>query len=285
MPMSPSKNRRVVKIPRHDKIGRIIERQIRNSHILENLVFPSYQDESLYDVIKRLVETFEQAGIAKRLIYAFIKTERLLSKENVKFVSSEEKKEWNEAIREYERLVASGVLQRSDSLVPFIIASKEIPNPRKSKAELERVFDSRNFHREVVMASRTRFINYDFPNSVFCAYKNLMVSVQEMSGNFGDDGIKLITSVFSSKNPVLQSGLARVSEDTSIQDGIMYLFMGAVLCVRNVFAHKEIYLTNIDQTLDYLSFSSFLFRILDVMELVDMTKRKKLERHNPGNPC
>jgi uncharacterized protein (TIGR02391 family) len=127
----------------------------------------------------------------------------------------------------------------------------------------------------VVEASRTQFINYDFPSSVLNAYKTLLVSVQQKSGNFGDDGIKLVTSVFNSKNPILRSTLARVTEDASIQDGIMYLFMGAVLCVRNVFAHKDIYLTDADDTLDYLSFSSFLFKILDVMERTkDITHRE-----------
>ena len=55
----------------------------------------------------------------------------------------------------------------------------------------------------------------------------------------------------------------------------MHLFMGAVLCVRNVFAHKDVYMTNVDHTLDYLSFSSFLFRILDVMERTEDTRGRK----------
>jgi uncharacterized protein (TIGR02391 family) len=218
----------------------------------------------------------EKADIEKGKIYAFIKTGRILSDVNVKYVSSEEKEEWMEAIEEYESLMASGILQPSDSLVPFIQASKEVPNPRKSKTELEHLFDSRDFHKTVVEASRSQFINYDFPNAVLSAYRKLLVGVQEKSGNFDDDGTRLMTSVFNSKNPVLQCSLARLTEDASIQDVIMYLFMGAVLCIRNVFAHKDVYMTNVDHTLDYLSFSSFLFRILDVIERAeDITERKK----------
>jgi uncharacterized protein (TIGR02391 family) len=267
--------RRVAEIPRHSELGRILERRLCNSHILENLLFPESRDKSEYYYTRMIVEAMENADVEKGKIYAFIKTDRMLSVENVKFVSAQEKKEWIEAVKEYERLVASRVLQPSDSLVPFIRGSKEVLNPRKSKAELECLFDDRNFHKAVVQASRTQFINNDFPSSVFNAYKNLIVSVQEKTGNFGDDGIKLITSVFSSKNPVLRSSLARITQDASIQDGIMYLFMGAVLCVRNVFAHKDIYLTDIDDTLDYLSFSSFLFRILDVMERKEDTTHER----------
>ena len=273
--MPPSKTRRIIKIPRKNEFGRIIERTLRNSHILENLVLPWGQDESEYDITKRMVETMEKADIEKEKIYAFIKTGRILSDVNVKYVSTEEKEEWMEAIEKYESLVASGILQPSDSLVPFIQASKEVPNPRKSKTELEHLFDSRNLHKTVVQASRSQFVNYDFPNAVLSAYRKLLVSVQEESGDFNDDGIRLMTSVFNSKNPILQSSLARLTEDASIQDGIMYLFMGAVLCVRNVFAHKDVYMTNVDHTLDYLSFSSFLFGILDVMERTEDTAGRK----------
>jgi hypothetical protein len=177
--MPPSKSGRVVKIPRKTEFGRIIERELCNSHILENLVFPAGQDESEYDITKRFVEVMEQAELEKGKIYAFIKTGRILSDVNVKYVSSEEKEEWIEAIEKYESLVASGVLQPSDSLVPFIQASRKVPNPRKSKAELEHLFDNRNLHRTVVQASRSQFINYDFPNAVLSAYRKLLVSAKK----------------------------------------------------------------------------------------------------------
>jgi hypothetical protein len=121
--MSPSNKRVVGKIPRDSETGRLLERQLRNSHILEDLVFPEARDRSPYDATKMTVETLEHAGVEKRIIYAFIKTDRILSEENVKFVSLQEKKEWMKAVEEYEKLVASGVLQPSDSLVPFIRAS------------------------------------------------------------------------------------------------------------------------------------------------------------------
>ena len=197
----------------------------------------------------------------------------MLSVANVKFASSEEKKEWIDAIKQYRKLVLSGALQPSDSLVPFIQDSKDVPNPRKSKSELEHLFDGRNFHKAVVETARNQFINNDFPSAVFNSYKKLLIKIQEKSGNFNDDGTPLVTSVFNPKNPVLQSSLARWTGDASIQEGIMHLFMGAVLSVRNVFAHKDVYLTNPNDTLEYLSFSSFLFKILDVMEVTEDTKK------------
>jgi len=71
--------------------------------------------------------------------------------------------------------------------------------------------------------------------------------------------------VFNPEDPILQSPLAAWTKDASIQQVIMHLFMGAVLCIRNVFAHKDVYLTDTDATLEYLSFASFLSKILDAM--------------------
>lgn len=264
--MSPSKNRKTIRIPRSAKFVNYLESRLYNSHILENLVFPEGRDKSVYEITKHMVEAFEQSGIEKEKIFAFIKTGRLLSIENLKDTTSEERREWIDAIKQYKSLIKAGALQPSDSLVPFIQESKEIPNPRKSKSELEHIFDSRDFHNEVIRASRNQFINYDFPNSVLNAYRNLLVRIQAESRLFDLDGTRLMTSAFNPKKPVLQCSLARLTKDASIQEGIMHLYLGAVLCIRNVFAHKNIYMTNVNQTLDYLSFSSFLFKILDVME-------------------
>jgi uncharacterized protein (TIGR02391 family) len=275
--MSPSRNRRVrAKIPINTRFGRNLLRQLTNRHILEDLLLPEFQDESQHDIFKRMVGYMEQAELEKRFIYAYIKTNGLLvTEDNIKKISVEDMREWIEAINEYEKLVSSGALQPSDSLVPFIQATKEVPNPRRSKTELKRLFDGRNFHKAVLEASRNQFIGCAFPDSVFNAYKKLLTDIQHKSGNFNDDGLNLITSVFNPKNPILQSTLARLTKDASIQEGIMHLFMGAVLSIRNVFAHKDIYMTDVDDTLHYLSFASFLFKILDVMEKTENSEKMK----------
>jgi len=214
-----------------------------------------------------MVKLMEKANISKQFVYAYIKTRGLLlTEEKKKFASAKDKREWIEAVRQYDQLIESGALNPSDSLIPFIKASRKIPNPKKSKAELKRLFEARDFHKSIVEASRKQFLNYDFPGAIFSAHKKVLNNVKEKSGNMKEDGISLITSVFNPKNPILQIPLAMWTQDTSIQEGIMHLFMGAIFCIRNVFAHKDVYLTETDATLEYLSFASFLCKILDVTQ-------------------
>ncbi len=241
-------------------------RRMNNSHILNNLVFPEGQDISPYDFIKKNVDAMEKSGLRKELVYAYIKTDFIITVKNHRNFTKEDKRDWHEAVEQYRKLIETGALKPSDSLIPFIKASKEVPNPRRSVEELEFLFDLRSFHPYVIESARIPFVNYDFPTCIFNTYKKLLVEVQSKSGNFSEDGTKLMASVFNSNSPMLQCSLARVSKDKGIQDGIMHLFMGSVLCIRNVFAHKDVHLTNVNDALEYLSFASFLFKILDVLE-------------------
>jgi uncharacterized protein (TIGR02391 family) len=265
--MYSNKSRITRKIPLDKETFELMKIHLYHSHILEHHIFPHARDRSEYDLIRWMAELLEKANISKRFIYAYIKTRGLLvTEENQEFVSPKDMREWVRAVRQYDELVESGALSPSDSLIPFIKASRKILNPKKSKAELKHLFDARNFHKSIVEASRKQFLNYDFPGAIFSAYKKVLNNVKQKSGNMKEDGISLVTSVFNPKNPTLQNHLVVWTQDTSIQEGIMHLFMGAVLCIRNVFAHKDVYLTETDATLDYLSFASFLCKILDATQ-------------------
>lgn len=250
-------------IPLSDEAVRILRAHSYQSHILETQVFPLAQGESVYDIMYRIANQMELAGIDKRFIYAYVKTGRMLTEENKKFVSLKDRREWEKAILQYERLIQTSALKRSDSLLPFVKASKEIQNPKLSEKELEFLFDSRFFNRSIIESSRSQFINNNLPDAVFSAYKKVLHNVQEKSDLLDEDGVNLVTKAFNPKSPLLISHLALWSQDQSIQEGIMHLFMGAVLCIRNVFAHKETFLVKPEQTLEYLSFASFLSNILE----------------------
>lgn len=261
-----AKHDRVIKIDRTSPLANELERRLHNGHILEDLVFPDFQDASEYEMMKEVAETMEKMGFPKEYEYAYIKTQRILTEENKKYVTRDERNEWFDAVEQYGSLLKSGIIKPTDSLIPFIQASKEVPNPKVDKDTLGALFDSRCFHPIVVEAARDQFLSYHFPDCVFNVYKKLLNEVQGKSGIYYEDGTKLVTTIFNSGNPKLQCSFARMTNDKSVQDGIMYLFMGSVLSIRNVFAHKDVYLTRVDDTLDYLSFASFLLKILELME-------------------
>ena len=62
--MAPSKKKEI-RIPRSAEWVKYLESRLCNSHILEDLVFPEMRDESMNEIMKRLVEIFEHGGIEK----------------------------------------------------------------------------------------------------------------------------------------------------------------------------------------------------------------------------
>jgi len=56
------------------------------------------------EILRELVATAVKAGISPDKIYAVIKTGRILTIDNMKFLSENDIKEWQDAAREYDRL-------------------------------------------------------------------------------------------------------------------------------------------------------------------------------------
>lgn len=82
------------------------------------------------------------------------------------------------------------------------------------------------------------------------------------------DGTALMEQVFSSKSPILKFNEMRSTIERDEQMGLMELFKGSVLAIRNVFHHKS----RDEQedpyrTIEYLQFASFLAKKLDLATL------------------
>jgi uncharacterized protein (TIGR02391 family) len=85
--------------------------------------------------------------------------------------------------------------------------------------------------------------------------------VQAKSGS-KKDGTALMQSIFSPRNPVLLFNAMQSRTDEDEQQGMMFLFCGAILAIRNPRAHARI-VDEEDRALEYLAFLSFLANRLD----------------------
>ena len=74
--------------------------------------------------------------------------------------------------------------------------------------------------------------------AVFAAAKALVIHVKERSGRHDLDGVPLMRTVFSKNSPVLRfNSLANASE-LDEQEGMMHLYEGAVMALRNPGGHS-----------------------------------------------
>src|SRR5439155_6435944 len=78
----------------------------------------------------------------------------------------------------------------------------------------------------------------DTTEAVFAAAKALLNYVKDRSGRHDLDGTSLVREVFSKGNPILGFNDLGDQTDRDEQEGMMHLFEGAVLGIRNPGGHS-----------------------------------------------
>jgi uncharacterized protein (TIGR02391 family) len=133
----------------------------------------------------------------------------------------------------------------------------ETPAGRALKAlgELE-------IHSEIERAVAKLFRDGHYANAVEDACKVLDGLVKIRSGKHDLSGTELMQNVFSPKNPVLKLSDLQTQTEQSEQQGMMFLYAGAMLALRNPRAH-EIIEDDPEKALENIAFLSLLAKSLD----------------------
>lgn len=94
-----------------------------------------------------------------------------------------------------------------------------------------------NLHPVIAAASHELVANGHLWEGVFAAGKALVMHVKVRSGRQDIDGVALMRTVFSKKDPVLKFNALETITDLDEQEGMMHLFEGAVMAIRNPGGH------------------------------------------------
>ena len=118
-----------------------------------------------------------------------------------------------------------------------------------------------NLHPRIAEVAIDLFMDGHTWPAVFAASKTLINYVKEKSMRYDLDGAPLMRTVFSKKNPILMFNDLLDQTDSDEQEGMMHLFEGAVLGIRNPGGHS--FPEGSDQrAIEYLEFLSLLaFRV------------------------
>lgn len=136
----------------------------------------------------------------------------------------------------------------------------ESPEGRALKA-----FGALNIHPEIARAVIKLFKDGHYANAVEDACKVLDGLIKIRSGRNDISGTELMQTVFSAKNPTLKFNDLQTESEKSEQQGMMFLYAGAMLAFRNPRAHKIIE-DDPEKALEYIAFLSLLSKSLDKTE-------------------
>jgi uncharacterized protein (TIGR02391 family) len=118
-------------------------------------------------------------------------------------------------------------------------------------------FEKLNLHPRIADVARELFLDGHHFEAVFAGAKALVNFVKERSGRHDLDGAPLVRTVFSRNNPVLAFSDLANQTDQDQQEGLMHLFEGAVLGIRNPGGHAFPEGTE-QRAIEYISLLSLL---------------------------
>lgn len=125
-----------------------------------------------------------------------------------------------------------------------------------------RAFGDLDLHPEISRAVGKLFHDGHYANAVEDACKVLDGLVKIRSGRLDLGGTDLMQTVFSPKSPVLRFNELATETDKSEQQGMMYLYAGSMLALRNPRAH-DLMQDDPEQAIEYISLLSMLAKALD----------------------
>jgi uncharacterized protein (TIGR02391 family) len=131
-----------------------------------------------------------------------------------------------------------------------------------TSARARRAFTTLDLHPEIARAVTKLFEGGHFANAIEDGCKVLDLLVKMRSGCLNLGGTELMQTVFSPKKPLLKFSDLQTESEKSEQQGLMFLYAGAMLAFRNPRAHCLIE-DDAEKALDYLAFLSLLARTLD----------------------
>jgi uncharacterized protein (TIGR02391 family) len=131
--------------------------------------------------------------------------------------------------------------------------------PERIRETTTDLFDKMQFHPKVIKVSKSLFETGHYAPAIFEAFKAVNNFVKEKT-SLSQDGKALMSKVFNENNPVIKLNELSTVSDKDEQEGFKFLFMGAMVGIRNPKAHDNIVQTDPYRTLEYLSFASLLMR-------------------------
>ena len=134
--------------------------------------------------------------------------------------------------------------------------------PESPVSRTRRAFGELDLHPEIAHAVTKLFQDGHYANAVEDACKVLDSMVKMRSGKHNLSGTELMKVAFSPKAPLLAFNDLNSETDHSEQQGMMFLYAGAMLALRNPRAHELIEDDPV-QALEHIAFLSLLCKSLN----------------------
>jgi uncharacterized protein (TIGR02391 family) len=144
-----------------------------------------------------------------------------------------------------------------------LLETKTQPTSKREPEDTDELllylFDSMQFHPKIVKASKKLFKDGHYSDAIFRAFTEVNNSVKAKTRS-ELDGKALMAQAFRIENPLIKLNELETQSERDEQEGFMFLFMGAMVGIRNPKAHDNIIQIDPLRTLEYLALASLLMK-------------------------
>ena len=121
------------------------------------------------------------------------------------------------------------------------------------------LFDALQLHPRIIKASKSLFNSGHYAEAIFAAFKAIN-NFTKRKIDQSLDGKDLMAKAFNEDKPIIKINKLTTRSERDEQEGFRFLFMGAMVGIRNPKAHDDIRQIDPYKTLEYLAFASLLMR-------------------------
>jgi len=121
------------------------------------------------------------------------------------------------------------------------------------------LFDRMQLHPRIRRVSKSLFNSGHYAEAIFAAFKAVN-NFTKKKAELSIDGKDLMAKTFNKDKPIIKLNKLSNQSEQDEQEGFMFLFMGAMVEIRNPKAHEDIRQIDPYKALEYLSFASLLMR-------------------------
>ena len=121
------------------------------------------------------------------------------------------------------------------------------------------LFDKIRLHPRIRRVSKSLFNSGHYAEAIFAAFKAVNNFTKKKAG-LSIDGKDLMAKTFNEDKPIIKLNKLSNQSERDEQQGFRFLFMGAMVGIRNPKAHEDIRQIDPYKALEYLSFASLLMR-------------------------
>lgn len=178
---------------------------------------------------------------------------------------AQDRAQYDEDLTKYETALKS-IIQRYEIIGMDTIQS-QLPKDTTELANF--LFDKMQFHPTVVEASKSLFKTQNYAQAILEAFKAVNNFAKQRTG-LDLDGKRLMTRVFDEGDPIIRLNEGSTQSQRDEREGFKFLFMGAMVGIRNPKAHDNIAQMDPFRTLEYLGFASLLMKRIEEGEITQV---------------